>query len=136
MKNISFFDLINVLLKVMSIIKNEERAYQKFYFISVLSYQYLESGWIHIYLDGSSLPGSCETGAGYFCKLFEGHIAVGALLGNYDGELVAVFETARQTLAGPTKAAFLIDSQASNKNLSNNKTAKPNAHEHFFQITI
>ena len=57
---------------------------------------YLEEEWIRIFTDGSSNPGTGETGAGYYSVYFEGRLAVGAPLSNYDGEIAAV-EAAPET---------------------------------------
>ncbi|XP_072382159.1 uncharacterized protein [Diabrotica undecimpunctata] len=51
--------------------------------------------WLHIYCDGSSMPDLGRTGAGYVSTFFKGSIAVGAPLTNYDGEIAAIHEAAK-----------------------------------------
>ncbi|XP_072394925.1 uncharacterized protein [Diabrotica undecimpunctata] len=51
--------------------------------------------WLHIYCDGSSMPDSGRTGVGYVSTFFKGSIAVGAPLTNYDGEIAAIHEAAK-----------------------------------------
>lgn len=69
--------------------------------------------WLHIYTDGSCLSGGA--GAGWFCHLFEGTVAVGKNATNFDGEVCAIHEASSQLLAtdlAPARVVFLIDSQA------------------------
>ena len=83
---------------------------------------YLEEEWIRIFTDGSSNPGTGETGAGYYSVYFEGRLAVGAPLSNYDGEIAAV-EAAAGEQAGmrpQTKVVFLVDSQTAIRSLLTN----------------
>lgn len=70
--------------------------------------------WLHVYCDGSSMPGSGKTGAGYFSTMFEGAVAVGAPLSNYDGEIAAVLEAAKQLedINPAQKVVFFVDCQA------------------------
>ncbi|XP_072380393.1 uncharacterized protein [Diabrotica undecimpunctata] len=79
--------------------------------------------WIHIYCDGSSMPDSGRTGAGYVSTFFKGSIAVGAPLTNYDGEIAAIHEAAKnlENFQHPQKVAFFIDCQAEILALSTNR---------------
>ena len=84
--------------------------------------RYPEPQWIHVYTDGSSIPGTGRTGAGYYSKHFQDFCAVGTLLSNYDGEITAVMEAAlrlRRELT-PSNVGFLIDTQAAILGLSSN----------------
>ena len=77
---------------------------------------------IHVYTDGFSIPNGGKTGAGYYCRLFQGHLAVGSPLSNYDGEVEAVHAAATELkrIASLSKAVFLVDSQAAIFNLLRN----------------
>ncbi|GFX21793.1 reverse transcriptase [Trichonephila clavipes] len=69
------------------------------------------------------LPETNETGVGWFCRLFEGSLAVGKNATNYDGEVLAVCETTTQLLSAglaPAKVVFFVDSQAAVLAISNN----------------
>lgn len=90
--------------------------------IQTIMEDYPEPDWLHIYTDGSSLPNSGDTGAGFYSKSFEGHFAVGTPLTNYDGEVAAIHAAAAalQNMTHPSKAVFCIDSQAAIINLSHN----------------
>ena len=83
---------------------------------------YPEQEWIHIYTDGSSIPGNGKTGAGYYSRLFQGHLAVGSPLSNYDGEIEAVHAAVDELekITPPSKAVLLVDSQAAIRSLSRN----------------
>lgn len=85
---------------------------------------YPREEWLHIYTDGSSVPGTGRTGAGYFSHLFEGSVPIGTPSSSFDGELAAV-KAATERLASNDvthfkKVVFLIDSQAAILALSRN----------------
>jgi hypothetical protein len=77
--------------------------------IRTIHEKYPEKDWLHIYTDGSSVPGSGATGAVYHCCLFRGSIAVGAPCSNFDGEVVAVSKAASKLSSlSPRRAVFLV----------------------------
>ena len=76
-----------------------------------------------IYTDGSYFSDTKGAGAGWLCSMFEDSMAVGKNASNYDGEVCAVLEASNQLSTHnltPSKAVFLIDSQAAISALSSN----------------
>ncbi|GFQ65150.1 uncharacterized protein TNCT_279921 [Trichonephila clavata] len=75
---------------------------------------FCRSSRFHICTDGSSMPGTGETGAAYYCEEFQGYSAVGAPLSKYDGEVVAIHSAASQleNCNNSAIAVFLVYFQA------------------------
>ncbi|GFY33303.1 uncharacterized protein TNCV_1897571 [Trichonephila clavipes] len=66
--------------------------------------------YLHSYLQETN-----RAGMGWFCRLFEGSLAVGKNATNYDGEVLAVCEAITHLLSAglaPAKVVFFIDCQA------------------------
>ncbi|PRD27498.1 UNVERIFIED_CONTAM: tgo [Trichonephila clavipes] len=47
--------------------------------LETIKERYPANEWLHIYTDGSYLPETSRAGAGWFCRLFEGSLAVGKM---------------------------------------------------------
>ncbi|KMQ82368.1 reverse transcriptase [Lasius niger] len=112
-------DLINLASCKSEAIPEELKACS----LDTIEQRYPRNEWLHIYTDGSYLPESNGAGAGWFCRLFEGSLAVGKYATNFDGEVSAVHEASNQLLTAglaPSKVVFLVDSQAAIVSLSNN----------------
>lgn len=90
--------------------------------LQTLAEDYPTDEWLRIYTDGSCMPSSGRTGAGYHCHIFEGSEAVGVPSSNYDGEIAAIKAAASQLtqISPPLKTVFLVDSQAAIMNLTRN----------------
>ncbi|GFU69626.1 uncharacterized protein TNCV_2503461 [Trichonephila clavipes] len=73
--------------------------------LEMIEERYPANEWIHIYTNGSYLLETNGVGVGWFCRLFEGSLAVGKNATNYDGEVLAVCEATMHLLsAGLTPA--------------------------------
>jgi hypothetical protein len=70
------------------------------------------------------MPDSGNTVAGYYSPIFEGYVAVGSPLSNYDGEVAAMSEAAKhmESMQPARRVVFLIDCQAAIKALSSNSS--------------
>ena len=71
---------------------------------------YPENNWLRIYTDCSAIPTTGYTGAGFFCSLFEGFVAVGKPSTNFDGEVLAILEAASKIPISRINVVFLVDS--------------------------
>ncbi|GFU85766.1 uncharacterized protein TNCV_1791221 [Trichonephila clavipes] len=95
----------------------------KFCVPETIEERYPANEWLHIYTDGSYLPETNGAGMGWFCRLFEGSLAVGKNATNYDGDVLAVCEATTHLLSAGlalAKAFFFIDSEAAILALSSN----------------
>lgn len=73
---------------------------------------YPEAEWSRINTDGSSTPLKGNTGAEFYCKFFQGHVAVRTPASNFDREMAAVQEAAHHIALIKTAktAVFFFDS--------------------------
>ena len=91
-------------------------------FFQTIHSLYPHKDWLHIYTDGSSIPQTGNTGAGFYCHLFEGAIAVGTPSSNFEGEVAAVNAACNKlsSVANFKNVVFLVDSQSTIAALSGN----------------
>ncbi|PRD30466.1 UNVERIFIED_CONTAM: hypothetical protein NCL1_26341 [Trichonephila clavipes] len=90
--------------------------------LETIEERYPANEWLHFCIDGSYLPETNRAGTGWFCKLFEGSLAMGKNATNYDAEVLAVCEATTHLLSAclaPAKVVF-IDSHAAIIALSSN----------------
>ncbi|GFS96318.1 reverse transcriptase [Trichonephila clavipes] len=73
--------------------------------LETIEERYPLNEWLHIYTDGSYLPETNGAGAGWFCRLFEGSLAVEKNATNYDGEVLAVCEATTHSLSAGLPSA-------------------------------
>ncbi|GFW29697.1 reverse transcriptase [Trichonephila clavipes] len=91
--------------------------------LETIEERYPANEWLHIYTESSYLPERNGAGAGWFCRLFDGSLAVVRNATNCDGEVLTVCEATTHLLSAglaPTKVVFFIDSQAAILALSSN----------------
>ncbi|GFS62474.1 histone-lysine N-methyltransferase SETMAR [Trichonephila clavipes] len=112
------FNLTNLTSNKADAIPEELKSWA----LETIEERYPANEWLHFCIDGSYLPETNRAGTGWFCKLFEGSLAMGKNASNYDAEVLAVCEATTHLLSAglaPAKVVF-IDSHAAIIALSNN----------------